>query len=227
MAIGQGTFSSISGAVNDLFQGRAAKREADIRASGLRTSAESTEISAEGTRLNAAGLRIKAAGDIAEAQQYDLASALARKNAAYTRESTGIQQMQLQRQITGTIGGQVADVAGAGLKQSGSAIYLLADSARQGELAKTVLAKQGEITEAGYEEQAQSFDVMSAAARMAAAGETDIAGRTDVMATRISGLAQRQRDIAVQTEKAGQEAKDESEISATIKGISAVASVFF
>lgn len=227
MAIGSGTISGISGAVSDLFQSRAIKREASLRAGSLRTSAESTEISAEGTRLNAAGLRIKAGGDLAEAEQYDLAAALARKNKAYTAESTAIQQSQLDRQITGTIGGQQADVAAAGLKASGSAIYLLADSARQGELAKTVLAKQGEITEAGYEEQAQSFDVMSRAARWAAAGETDIAARTDVMAGRISGLAQRQRDLATQTEQAGDEASKDATTSAIIKGVASIAGAFF
>jgi hypothetical protein len=82
--------------------------------------------------------------------------------------------MQLDRQITLTIGGQRADVAGAGLKESGTALDLLRDSAAQGALAKDVLARQGVIQEAGYEEQAQSYDVMSGAAKYAAAGEEDM-----------------------------------------------------
>ena len=142
-----------------------------------------TQLRAEGLNLNAAGLRIKAQGDLAEATNYDLASTLARKNKVYTAESERIQEFQLNRKTNMIIGGQRAGIAGAGLKESGSALDILSESATQGSLAKSVLQQQGLIQIEAYEEQAASFDTMSGAAKMAAAGEFDIANRTDQLAT--------------------------------------------
>jgi hypothetical protein len=240
MALGSSFFQNLGAVASDLAAGEAALSGARMRASGLRLNAqgtrlgaEGTRIGAEGTRINAQGMRIKSQGDIAEAENYDLAAALARKNEAYAARSTEIQQSQLDRKITLTIGGQKADVAGAGFKESGSAIYLLRDSAQQGALAKQVLAEQGEITEAGYEEQAKSFDTMSAAARMAAAGGMDIARRTDLIADRSDAIAGQtdaiagQQDVlAGQTEEEGVRARDNSQITASIHGIAAIASLF-
>jgi hypothetical protein len=90
--------------------------------------------------------------------------------------------MQQERQNTIQIGGQQAAVAGAGFAASGSALDILADSARQGALAHAALGQQGLITEAGYQEQAQSYTTMATAARTAAAGETQIAAETDQLA---------------------------------------------
>ncbi len=143
---------------------------------------------------------------------YELPAGLARQNEEYVKESTAIQQTQLDRQIYQTIGGQQAGTAGAGLAASGSALDLLADSAAQGALAKDVLAKQGLITEAGYEEQAQSYDTMAAAGRMAYAGEMGIAAQTDVLAS--------------ETQQAGKVAATGDFISSAIKGVAAVASLF-
>ena len=69
------------------------------------------------------------------------------------------------------IGGQEADVAGAGFEASGSAIDLMRDSASQGALTKAVGEQQGLIQEAGYTEQAKSYQTMSQAANMAANAE--------------------------------------------------------
>jgi hypothetical protein len=183
-----------SGAVSDLFAGFAAAQNAKLAAAGL--------------NLQAGGLRIKAEGDIAEAQSYDLASALASANKQYTIESTTIQQAQLDRQINQTIGSQQAGTAGAGLAASGSALDILADSASQGALAHEVLAKQGLITEAGYDEQAKSYDVMAGAARMAAAGEMSLAAQTDT--------------LAQQTVAAGQKTETMDFISSAAKGAAAI-----
>src|SRR5258708_15749852 len=142
------------------------------------------DISAAGTRTHAQGLRIKAAGDVAEGTEYDLAAALARKNEDYVKESTAIQSMQLDREISGAMGTAKAAAGGSGLAVSGSVVDILADSASQGALAHSVLDKQEAISVAGYEEQAQSYDVMSAAARMAAGGERSIAAAPDPIATR-------------------------------------------
>ncbi len=132
-------FSDLGQAVSDIFSGYAAETAANLKAQGLSITAfgeraqtdlqaKGLDISAAGIRTQAQGLRIKAAGDIAEGEQYDLAATLARQNEAYTERSTAIQSMQLDREITATIGGARADIAASGLKESGSAIYLLGAS---------------------------------------------------------------------------------------------------
>lgn len=197
MAFSVSTLNFASGAVSDFFAASAAKQSGALNASSL--------------NLQASGLRLKAQGDIAESQQYDLAAALAAQNKQYTIESTVIQQAQLERQVQGTIGSQTANIAASGLKNSGSALDLLADSASQGRLAHDVLAKQALITEAGYEEQAQSYNIMSSAAKAAAAGEMSIASQTD--------------NLAVQTQQAANKQAKADYISAGIKGAAAIATL--
>lgn len=126
--------------------------------------------------------RAKAAGDRIEAQNYDLASSLASENEKFTETSTAIKQAQLDRNIYQTIGGEQADVAGAGFANSGSALDLMRDSAAQGALTKAVAGQQGLITEAGYQEQAQSYTNMAGAARMAANAEDNAAVGADITA---------------------------------------------
>lgn len=158
MALSEKTFSDAGGAVSDLFNAAGATKSAD---------------------LSAEGLRLKATGDLAEAGQYDLASTLATQNEEYTKTSTAIQEAQQQRNTTMQVGSQQASVAGAGFAQSGSALDILADSARQGALAQATLGQQGLITEAGYKEQADSYTMMASTARTTAAGEEDIANKTE------------------------------------------------
>ncbi|MBR0936684.1 hypothetical protein [Bradyrhizobium jicamae] len=157
MAIGASTFSDLGGAVSDLFAGFGASAQANLKAQSL---------------------QLQAQGDLAEASNYDLASTLASQNEAYTKTSTAIQQMQLERSTYQQIGGQQAAIGGAGLAASGSATDILADSARQGALSKAVLGQQGLITEAGYQEQAQSYTTLAGAARAAAATEDQMAQET-------------------------------------------------
>jgi len=188
----------IAGAVTDIFAGFAALQSSKLQAKGL--------------QINAEGLRIKAQGDIAEAGEYDLASVLARDNEEYTKQSQIIQQAQLDRQINLSIGEAQANIGGSGLKQSGSAIALLADSASQGALAKHVLEMQGHIQEEGYEEQAKSYDLMAGAARMSAAGEMGLAAQTE--------------SLAQQTVDAGKKAATGDFISGGVKGALAIATMF-
>lgn len=197
MALSSGTFTAAGGAVSDLFAGFAATDQASLKAKGLNIDAE--------------GDRIKAQGDLAEGQNYDLASSLATANEKFTEQSTAIKEIQNQRQIGATIGGQRADVAGAGFGSGGSAAFLLADSAAQGRLTQSVAEQQGHITEASYTEQAQSYDTLSAAAKMAAGEENTIAGQTD--------------QLAQQTIAAGKTAATGDFISSAIKGVAAVASI--
>lgn len=158
MALSKDTFGNAGGAVSDLFQAFGASKSAD---------------------LSAEGLRLKAQGDLAEAGQYDLASDLASKNAQYTETSTQIKEAQQQRNTTMQVGGQEAAIAGAGLKESGSSLDILADSAREGSLAKAALGQQGLIEEAGFKEQEASYNLMASTARTTAAGEEDIANKTE------------------------------------------------
>jgi len=225
MALGQSTFSDLGGAVSDLFAGFGATAAADLKAQGLMIGAYGTQIGAQGTVLQAQGLRIKAQGELAEAGEYDLAAVLARQNKQYTEQSTAIQQLQLERNISATIGGQRAATAASGLKASGSSLYLLADSARQGALAHQVLSMQGQITEAGYEEQAQSYEVMAAAQRMSATGETSIAAGTEAIAGLEQRVAGQQVQLAQQTQAAGQQQATGDFIGAALKGAAAVATL--
>jgi hypothetical protein len=121
------------------------------------------------------GLRAKAEGDRLEATNYDRASVLATQNEKFTETSTAIKQAQLDRENFKMIGGQQADIAGAGFAASGSALDLLRDSAQQGALTKAIGAEQGLITEAGYTEQADSYTTMAKAARMAADADENAA----------------------------------------------------
>ena len=113
-------------------------------------------------------LKTKAKGLRLEGENYDRSAGFALQNEKFVETSTAIKQSQLDREIFKTLGGQQADVAGAGFAASGSAIDLLADSASQGALMKAVGAQQGLITEEGYKVQAANFTNMSAAAKLAA-----------------------------------------------------------
>ena len=151
MAFGSGTINSAGGAVQDIFGGQA----------------------------TGAGLRLRARGNLAEADNYDLAATLARQNAAFTEESTAVKTAQMGRAVYRGIGTAESDIAGAGFAMSGSALDILRDSASQGALTKAILGRQGLITEAGYEEQAQSFTNMSKAARYAAEEQDKMAGTAE------------------------------------------------
>ena len=130
----------------------------------------------------------KAAGDRIEAQNYGLASDLALQNEKFTETSTAIKQAQIERENVKMIGGQEADVANAGFAESGSALDLLRESASQGALIHAVAGQQGLITEAGYTEQAQSYQNMQHAALLAASAE-DKAATTSTITGIIKGVA--------------------------------------
>lgn len=124
----------------------------------------------------------KAKGLRIEADNYDLASGFATKNAQFTETSTAIKQAQTDREIYKTLGGISADVAGAGFASSGSALDILRDSASQGALTKAVGEQQGLITEEGYRVQAETYTNMGKAARMAADAEDTAATGAKVSA---------------------------------------------
>jgi len=97
----------------------------------------------------------------AAAGGFDTAASLARQNAEIEKQSTAIKTMQAERQIYKTLGGQQADVAAAGFGASGSALDLLADSTRQGELTKHLITQQGQINVNNFQEQATAYAVQA------------------------------------------------------------------
>jgi hypothetical protein len=109
-------------------------------------------------------------GDQAQADMYRTAAGVALKQERYTEESTALQDFQTARKNFQTIGGQRADVAGAGLAQSGGALDLLRDSTEQAALSREILNRQGLITEEGYRDQATADQAMASAADQAADG---------------------------------------------------------
>jgi hypothetical protein len=123
---------------------------------------------ADAHRSKAQGLRI-------QADSYDRSAEFSEQSAQFTKTSTEIKQAQLDRDIYKTLGGQAADVAGAGFAASGSALDILRDSASQGALTKAVGSLQGLITEEGFEVQAKNYTAMGAAARLAADAEDNAA----------------------------------------------------
>lgn len=119
----------------------------------------------------------QAQGDRAEQSAYLEAAQLAGQNEQYTKMSTAIQQAQSDRELYLSMGRTKSEVAGAGFAESGSALDILRSSASQGALQKAAIGEQGLITEAGYAEQAQSYEQMaSAAANAASSANTSAIG---------------------------------------------------
>ena len=121
------------------------------------------------------GAQAKAQGDLLEQANYQQAAGYAEQEAKFAEMSTKIQEMQESREISKSLGQTTADVAGAGFATAGSAVDLLRESAAQGAITKQVTQVQGNIQEAGYEEQAKSFENMAAAAGVAASAENKAA----------------------------------------------------
>jgi hypothetical protein len=152
MAFGQSTVSDFGGAASDLFSGFIGGMSADI----------------------------KAKGDIAEAQSYEMAAQLALLNKQYTVTETAVKEAQNEREVYQTISQQEAGVAGGGLAESGSALDLLRSSASQGALSHAIIGQQGLITEAGYQEQHDSYINMANALREAASEEESLGGLSEI-----------------------------------------------
>ena len=104
-----------------------------------------------------------------------LPAQLAGQNAQFTQMSTAIKDAQTAREISKAQGATTAAVAGGGFATSGSALDILRDSAQQGAITRAVGQQQGLVTEAGYNEQQQSYTLMAGAANQAAAAEQEAA----------------------------------------------------
>lgn len=98
-----------------------------------------------------------AEGDKKSASNYLQAADIANQNVQLEKMSTAIQMSATQRQIYKTVGGQISDVAGAGLAESGSAVDIMKDSTRQGALQKALINIQGTINGNAYKAQAGAY----------------------------------------------------------------------
>jgi hypothetical protein len=154
MPFGSTTLSGLSTAVSDIGAG--------ISQEGAATS---DLYAAEAEQYKIAGTQFERAS-------YQEAAALAGQNEQFTAISTRIKAAQAQRELTMSLGTTQANVAGAGLAASGSALDVLRESASQGALTRAVIKSQGLITEAGYNEQQQSYLNMVEAANAAIKGDT-------------------------------------------------------
>jgi hypothetical protein len=111
-----------------------------------------------------------AIGSFASAKGYKAAAGASEQSAEIAAQSARIQGVMADRQITKTLGGQRADIAGAGLKASGSALDLVRDSAQQGSLTKQLIANQGAINVLGYQAEAANYNAMATAAKSSGTG---------------------------------------------------------
>lgn len=113
----------------------------------------------------------KAQGADLEGQSYTEAAGLALEDKQFTQTSTAIKQNQADRELFTSMGRTTAAGTGSGLDVSGSAVDILRQSASEGATAKAVAGQQGLITEAGYQEQSDSYNLMASAADKAASAD--------------------------------------------------------
>jgi hypothetical protein len=123
---------------------------------------------------------LKAEGFQAEATNYGMASTLAGENAQFTAESTMAKAVQTQRQQELGIGKEVTAIAGNGFTMGGSSEDILRSAHEQAGLETALVQQQGNITEAGYQEQAAAYKVMQQYATDAAAKENSMGNMAEI-----------------------------------------------
>lgn len=142
-----------------------------------------------------AGDILVAGGLRSERDAYYKAEGYANQNAQIETASTAIRAAQSQREVYKITGGQRADVAGAGLAASGSALDIMRDSAHQGVLENTLIDEQGQINVNAYHQQASSFEGQaqsaeaSAQAHLAAATGKAVSGAAHTVSGILSVLS--------------------------------------
>lgn len=139
-------------------------------------------------RIEAQSDLLKGEGYKIEGENYAKAQALALENVEYTKQSTAIQRAQADRTTFLSLGTARAAAGAEGITLEGSATDILAESARQGALQQQVLAQQGLITEAGYQEQAETYGNMVKASEVAVKG-TELASQEHLEAANASETA--------------------------------------
>ena len=127
-----------------------------------------------GSVFSAAGSLLSGVGSLqagnASAGAAKANAATYRTNAQITANSTKLQEMQQQRKAYQVLGGQKADIAGAGLSASGSALDVIRSSATQSSLDKSLIQMQGQMNVNSLLGQAQAADAEAAAAKKSGGG---------------------------------------------------------
>lgn len=124
-------------------------------------------------------------GSEASVASFQKAASIADTEADLEKQSTQIQEMQQKRQTMGVIGQQQAEVAGAGLAESGSALQLLASSTQQASLTTALTGVQGQILTEGYQQQSAAYTAQAQAAQQAASAQ-----KTGGLLSGLAGVAQ-------------------------------------
>lgn len=129
-----------------------------------------------------------AAGSEQAASNYGKAAAFAGTNEALAQESTRVQQLQEQRQTAQVIGQQEAEVGGAGLAESGTALSLMRSSHEQGALTSALTGVQGTANAVSYAAQQQAYLGQQQAEESAATGK-DASGAFSLIGAALPLLA--------------------------------------
>jgi hypothetical protein len=199
----KGAFGDFGSAASDLFS-----------ADALRSKSDADLASGRAARVAGQADRIKSQGDLIEGEAYGKAAGLADLNSEFTKQSTAIQTAQADRALFGVMGNQRASIAASGGGEGGSAGDILRSSASQGALNRAVLNQQGLITEAGYQEQADSFRSLQTVA--------GFASQQDELAAQGQDIAATSYDAASEADKKAATGKD---ISAVISGVAGIAAL--
>lgn len=112
-----------------------------------------------------------AAGASASQAEFQQGEQSAMTNAQIAESEGRIKAAQILRQSTQQIGGERADIAGAGLTQGGSAADLLRSSQSQASLALGLANEQRQINVNGYLQQAASMGAEANAAGVKKKGD--------------------------------------------------------
>lgn len=164
MALSADLFAGLGSAVGDIFGGAAA-----FSTAGGYKSAADAYIGSSKLYQEQAGL-------------YDQMGDLSAQSARIADTSSRLTQTQQQREITKVLGGQRADIASAGLLNSGSALDIIRDSTAQGNLQMSVLRANGQLEQQGYKEEALSYAAMGKASEAASAAAIGQAGQAQAAA---------------------------------------------
>lgn len=109
-------------------------------------------------------------GSFAEAGAYKTAQKISLQNANLAAQSTRVKQLQASRQTLRVLGGQQADIAGAGLAASGSALDVMHSSIQEAALTKQLVSAQGQIDVNTYNQQAAAYAGQATAAKASGIG---------------------------------------------------------
>ena len=126
------------------------------------------------------GTQATEASDKLAASSYTAAAGIATDNLSIEQQSVAIKQQQADRAIFQNESSQQATAAANGFEEAGSAASILADSANQGSLQKSLIDQQGQITENATKIQINTLDTQAAQAT-AAANAAGTAGIGDLV----------------------------------------------